>query len=126
MQTMNNGIRAIRRQRGFSLVVSLSMMIVATIVALSVMRAVDSLSHASGSGLHAQTAETASRSGLAAGRSWVANNSYEAVALLETWTNMRNADLARTPAVQIPLHAFKTSMGQEYQVFLTPSAPPTA
>lgn len=119
MQTMNNGIRAIRRQRGFSLVVSLSMMIVATLVALAVMRAVDSLSHSSGAGLHAQTAETASRSGLAAGRSWVANNSYEAVALVETWTNMRNANLGRTPAIEIPLHSFRTSLGQDYRVFLT-------
>ncbi|MBP5187709.1 MAG: hypothetical protein J6Z50_01130, partial [Fibrobacterales bacterium] len=107
-----------RAQRGFSLAVSLSMMIVATLVALGVMRAVDALTRASGSGLHAQTAQVAAQSGLAAGRSWVANNSYEAVALFESWIGLRNKGVKK-PVIRVPLKTFSTSYGQNYEVFLT-------
>ena len=107
-----------RAQRGFSLAVSLSMMIVATLVALGVMRAVDALTRASGSGLHAQTAQVAAQSGLAAGRSWVANNSYEAVALFESWIGLRNKGVKK-PVIRVPLKTFSTSYGQNYEVSLT-------
>ncbi len=111
----------LERQKGLSMVMVLTFMILAGITALGVWTASKRSFERGTMQAHWQTSEEAIRAGLAASESWITNEGLDAVGIFQAFYDKYNADGVFVP-IKLPLDSFKVDKGnkdQDFEVYLT-------